>query len=64
MENTPLGIQLEFYAFEKLTADTSRLNMRTIYESVDQRDQVIKIGMVYGVSMAHDRLQKVAAKLK
>src|ERR1700759_4669666 len=27
MENTPYGIQLEIYAFEKLTDDTSKLTM-------------------------------------
>jgi uncharacterized protein YndB with AHSA1/START domain len=64
MENTPFGVQLELYEFEKLTDDTSRLNMRTIFESVDQRDQIIKLGMVYGIGMAHDRLQNIANKLK
>ena len=39
MENTPFGVQLEFYEFEKLTDDTSKLNMHVIYESVAHRDQ-------------------------
>jgi uncharacterized protein YndB with AHSA1/START domain len=64
MENTPFGIQLELYSFEKLTDDTSRLNMQTIFESVDKRDQIVKLGMVYGIGMAHDRLQNIANKLK
>ncbi len=33
MENTPFGVQLEIYEFEKLTDDTSKLNMHVIYES-------------------------------
>src|SRR3954469_12042531 len=31
MENTPFGVQLEFYEFEPLTDDTSKLKMRVIY---------------------------------
>lgn len=64
MENTPFGVQLEVYEFESLTADTSRLNMHVIYESVAQRDEVIKIGMIKGMSMAHDRIQKALNQLK
>src|SRR6476660_6656347 len=40
MENTPFGVQLEFLEFEKLTDDTSKLNMHIIYRSVALRDQV------------------------
>ena len=64
MENTPFGIQLEFYEFEQLTDDTSKLTMHVIYESVAQRDQVLKIGMVHGINMAHSRLQDILCKLK
>lgn len=64
MENTPIGVQLELLEFERLTPDTSRLHMRTIYESVAQRDQLLQYGMIEGVNMAHNRLQEVAGKLK
>ena len=64
MENTPFGVQLEFYEFEKLTEDTSRLNMHVVYESLVQRDQVIKTGFVQGINMAHTRLQEVVNNLK
>src|SRR3978361_460896 len=30
MENTPFGIQLEFYEFEKITKNTSKLNMHIV----------------------------------
>jgi uncharacterized protein YndB with AHSA1/START domain len=63
-ENTPLGIQLEFLNFEKLTDDTSRLAMRVIYESVAQRDQQLKMPFAQGLNMAHNRLQEVVSKLK
>src|SRR5690242_13692810 len=46
MENMPMGVQLEFYEFEKLTDETSKLNMHVVYESVAKRDQVLKMGMV------------------
>src|SRR6478609_2642931 len=59
MENTPFGVQLEFLEFEELTPGTSRLKMRVIYESVAQRDQVLKFGMAHGINMAHNRLQEV-----
>jgi uncharacterized protein YndB with AHSA1/START domain len=64
MENTPFGVQLEFYEFEQLTDDTSKLNMHVIYESVAQRDQVLKIGFAPGINMAHNRLQDIVSKLK
>src|SRR5213596_949928 len=39
MENTPFGVQLEFLEFEKLTDDTSKLNMHIVYRSGALRDQ-------------------------
>lgn len=64
MENMPFGVQLEFLGFEKLTDDTSKLNMHVVYESLAQRDQVLKSGMKQGINMAHNRLQEVVNKLK
>jgi uncharacterized protein YndB with AHSA1/START domain len=64
MENMPFGVQLEVLEFEKLTADTSKLNMHVIYESAAQRDQVLKMGMTQGINMAHNRLQDVVNRLK
>src|SRR5262245_34931466 len=32
-ENTMLGVQLEFLEFEKVTDETSKLNMHVVYES-------------------------------
>lgn len=64
MDNTPFGVQLEIYEFEPLTENTSKLNMRVIYESVAQRDQVLKMPFAQGLNMAHDRLQDIAGKMK
>ena len=64
MENTPFGVQLELYEFEKLTDDSSKLTMHVIYESVAQRDQILKLPFAQGINMAHNRLQDVVSKLK
>jgi uncharacterized protein YndB with AHSA1/START domain len=63
MENTGLGIQLEFLEFEKLSDNTSRLKMHIVYRSVEHRDSMLKMGMGKGMSMAHDRLQNEVSKL-
>ena len=64
MENAPFGVQLEFLDFERLTDDTSKLTMHVIYESVEQRDQVLKLPFAMGINMAHNRLQDVVNKIK
>jgi len=68
MENTPFGVQLEFYEFQQLTADSdsnrSKLNMHVIYESVAQRNEVLKLPFAQGINWAHNRLQEVVSKLK
>ena len=64
MEHTPFGVQLEFYEFEKLTEETSKLTMHVVYESIAQRDQVLQLPFAQGINMAHNRLQDNAAKLK
>ena len=63
-ENMPFGVQLEFLKFEKLTADTSKLIIHTLYRSSSDRNEMIKMGMTQGINMAHNRLQNVAEKLK
>ena len=63
-ENMPFGVQLELLTFEKLGDDTSKLTMHVLYESVVQRDQVVKMGMTQGINMAHNRLQEILNKLK
>jgi uncharacterized protein YndB with AHSA1/START domain len=64
MDNTPFGVQLEMYEFEHLTEDTSKLTMHVVYESVAKRDQVLQIGLSWGLNMAHDRLQDIVKNLK
>jgi uncharacterized protein YndB with AHSA1/START domain len=64
MEHTPFGVQLEVYEFEKVTDETSKLNMHVIYESVAQRDQVLRLPFAQGINRAHNRLQEIVNKLK
>ena len=64
MENTPFGVQLEFLEFEKLTDETSKLNMHTIFKSVAHRDQILQLPFAQGINMAHNRLQDIVSKLR
>ena len=63
MENAPFGVQLEFLEFEKLTSDTSRLNMHVVYKSAALRDQMLQLPFAQGINMAHNRLEDVVRKL-
>ena len=64
MEQTPFGVQLEIYEFEQLTNDTSKLTMHVIYESVAQRDEVLKLPFKQGINMAHNRIESIMHQLK
>src|SRR4029077_13041192 len=64
MENTPFGVQLEFHTFEHLTEDTCKLTIHVLFESIAQRDQMLKLPFTQGINMAHNRLQEVVCKLK
>ncbi|MES2590923.1 MAG: SRPBCC domain-containing protein [Bacteroidota bacterium] len=64
MDNTPFGIQLEFLEFEKLTENTSKLNMHVIYRSVAARDQLLKLPFAFGINMAHNRIEELLNQLK
>lgn len=62
MEGANFGVQLEVYEFEALPEGRSKLNMHVIYESVAQRDQVLKLPFVQGINWAHNRLQEIMEK--
>jgi uncharacterized protein YndB with AHSA1/START domain len=64
MENAPFDVQLEFLEFEKLTDDTSKLNMHVVYKSVALRDQMLKLPFAQGLNMAHNRLEAIVGNLK
>src|SRR5690606_28889990 len=62
MENMPIGVQLEFLEFEKLTDDTSKLTMQIIYRSEQHRAEQLKLPFAYGINMAHSKLQEIINK--
>ena len=62
MENAPFDVQLEFFEFEKLTEDTSKLTIHTVFKSIELRDQLLKMPFAQGINMAHNRLQDVMKK--
>jgi uncharacterized protein YndB with AHSA1/START domain len=64
MENTPYGVQLEFYEFDKLSDETSKLAIHTIFKSVELRDQLLKLPFAWGINRAHNRIQEILNKLK
>ena len=59
MESAPFGVQLEFLEFEKMTEDTSKLNMHIVYRSVAVRDEILKLPFAQGINMAHNRIQEI-----
>ncbi|ABZ96053.1 Conserved hypothetical protein [Leptospira biflexa serovar Patoc strain 'Patoc 1 (Ames)'] len=60
MENTGFAIQLEFFSFESISKEKSKLKMHIIYQSVVQRDQILKMPFAQGINMAHNRLETIA----
>lgn len=64
MEDSPFDVQLDFLEFEKLTDDTSKLTMHTVFRTPALRDQMLKLPFAFGLNMAHDRLQDIVSKLK
>ena len=59
MENTSFPVQLEFLTFESMGTNTSKLTMKIIYKSVEDRDNMLKLPFAYGINMAHNRLEQL-----
>jgi len=64
MENSGIGVQLEFLEFERLTDETSNLTIQIIYRSVEHRAIQLKMPFEYGINMAHNKLQEILSDLK
>lgn len=64
MESMPFGVQLETYEFEKLSQNTSKLIQNVIYQSVNHRDQNLKLPFKQGINWAHNRLEEILTKSK
>lgn len=63
MENTGFPIQLEFFTFESISENKSNLIMQIVFQSVEQRDKLLKMPFAQGINIAHNRLQEVVSKL-
>lgn len=63
MENMPIGVQLEFLNFEKVTKDKSKLIIQIIYKSEKHRAEQLKLPFAYGLNMAHDKLEETLINL-
>ncbi len=64
MDNSQFGVQLEILEFHKLTDNTSKLSIHSIFETVSLRDQMLQLPFAHGLNMAHNRLQEIAINLK
>ena len=64
MESMPFGVQLEIYEFEKLSENTSKLKQHVIYQSVNHRDQNLKLPFKQGINWAHNRLEETLTQSK
>ena len=62
MDPSPFDVQLEFFEFEKLTENTSKLTMQIVYRSIGLRDQMLQLPFAAGLNMAHDRLEQLLKK--
>lgn len=64
MRNTSFGVQLEITGFESLSDDKSKVTLHTIYETIEQRDEVLKLPFRQGINWAHNRLEEFMKKFK
>lgn len=63
MESTGFPVQLEFLDFEAIGENRCKLNMKIIFKSVEDRDNMLKLPFVQGINLAHNQLQQVIGKL-
>ncbi|WP_258097469.1 SRPBCC domain-containing protein [Marinoscillum pacificum] len=59
MESAPFPVQLEYLKFEPLSDEKSKLTMQVVYQSIEVRDQILKLPFVQGVNMAHNRIESL-----
>ncbi|MBK8946686.1 MAG: SRPBCC domain-containing protein [Ignavibacteriae bacterium] len=64
MDTMPFGVQLEIYEFEKISNESSKLKIHTIFESVEKRDNLLKLPFAFGLNMAHNRIEKLFTNMK
>ncbi len=59
MEDTPFPVQLEFLVFKKLTEESSKLEIHTVFKSIEDRDKMLQLPFAKGLSLAHNRLEEL-----
>lgn len=59
MDNTPFPPQLEFFEFESIDEEHSRLTMIMLFKSAEFRNQLIQMPFAQGIQMAHNKLQQL-----
>lgn len=64
MENAAFDAQLEFLEFESLPDNKSRLNIHSIFRSNELRDKQLKMPFVFGLNMAHNKLEEILKNRK
>lgn len=63
MNNAAFPPQIEYFNFEPLSENSSRLTMHIVFKSVALRDEMLKLPFAMGINMAHNRLQEIVTNL-
>ena len=63
MDNSKVGVRIEFLDFESINDNSSKLKMQMIYQTEEHRAEQLKLPFANGLNMAHDRLQIVLNNL-
>jgi uncharacterized protein YndB with AHSA1/START domain len=63
MDGSTFPTQIEFLTFEGLGEDKCKLTIHTVFKSVEDRDNVLKLPFEYGINMAHNKLQEIMKTL-
>lgn len=63
MENVPFPPQLEFLDFNSLSENTSELNIRIIFRTIEDRNNQLKMPFAQGLNSAHNQLELIMNKI-
>ncbi|MCE7053491.1 SRPBCC domain-containing protein [Algoriphagus sp. AGSA1] len=64
MENSSFPVQLEYLDFKAVSEDTSMLEIKIVFRSIEDRDNMLRLPFAYGINMAHNKLQQIIKTLK
>ena len=60
----PRHVSLETATFEELPSGKTKVTAKAVFQSVTDRDGMLKSGMEEGVNDSHDRLDELLAKMQ